>query len=31
MSASSSKALVLSLGANLGIAISKYVVFALTR
>lgn len=31
MSASSSKALALSLCANLGIAISKYVVFALTR
>jgi len=30
MSASSSKALALSLGANLGIAVSKFVVFALT-
>jgi len=31
MSASSSKALALSLGANLGIALSKFVVFGLTR
>lgn len=31
MSASSSKALAMSLGANLGIAISKFVVFGLTR
>ncbi|WP_005032257.1 cation diffusion facilitator family transporter [Holophaga foetida] len=31
MSASSSKALALSLGANLGIAISKFLVFGLTR